>query len=257
MLHSPLFPGRYWDKCCILLCPKASSVPRRCFGRVDVSEAKKPSKQNSFRKGNVCVPAAHWSRPYPLAPGWPRQISALPPSPPRCCVTRLWPQRRGCSCCGDPGWGVKPALGLATGTVIAAHHATSRHTHPVPMLCQDHLAIFKCLSVISQNHDICSCCEVACKISLGFVGTTLPETEAKAVLFLGTQRQPDFPATPQSVQTGPGLVCLSKRGSAKWTATRGSLIKQKLEARELARCLKVLAGESSGLRSFPRAHVKS
>lgn len=220
----------------------------------------KTKQAEQLSQGQCVCAGSPLVSPLPLGP-WVAQTDFRPPPPAppptRCCVTRLWPQRRGCSCCGDPGWGVKPALGLATGTVIAAHHATSCHTHPVPMLCQDHLAIFKCLSVISQNHDICSCCEVACKISLGFVGTTLPETEAKAVLFLGTQRQPDFPATPQSVQTGPGLVCLSKRRSAKRTATRGSLIKQKLEARELARCLKVLAGESSGLRSFPRAHVKS
>lgn len=86
--------------------------------------SRKPSKRNSFRKCTACVLVAHWGHYPPLGPSG-AQPDFRPA--PLCCVMRLPPQRRFCSCCGDPGWGVKPALGLATGTVIAALHATSRH----------------------------------------------------------------------------------------------------------------------------------
>lgn len=86
-------------------------------------QSRKPSKRNSFGKCTVCVLVALGSLPAP----WPlRSTARFPPCPTMLCdeapapaqiLLLLW----------DPGWGVKSALGLATGTVIAACHATSRH----------------------------------------------------------------------------------------------------------------------------------
>lgn len=90
------------DKCCILFGPEASSIPRRCFGKVGMSKAETKQAEQLSQVHRVCTGSSLGSLPAP----WPlRSTARFPPCPTMLCdeapasaqiLLLLWGPRLGC-----------------------------------------------------------------------------------------------------------------------------------------------------------------